>query len=141
MKVIKSAKPKVDEVRKPECPRHNVEMVYEPALGRWTCSEKGCKFTAKRKQRDDDDDKVVIPAVKAVMPREPKMSYRADKDVELVIVETEGLETRYAIVARGENNEGFFINVTDYVETVIDDQTNDVTLCLLFHNVQRVGEI
>lgn len=125
-------------VTKPKCPRHDVDMSYEPAIGRWMCTTAGCKATAKR--RDDEDPTAVEPpattvSAKAMVPQE--MNIDPAIPMRLTIV-TGSEEDRYILTVMTTGGIGVDLEVTDNVETVIDDQTNSVSLVLLFDNAKRV---
>lgn len=128
---LKAVNPKVKDIRKPQCPTHHEEMAYEPAIGRWKCPVAVCKFTATRKVTEDDAD-TDVPLAKSVMPRKAPIPVNT-KAMTLVIVESEE-EERYTLELKGW---AIAVDITDYVETVVDDQTNSVSLVLLFNDVQR----
>lgn len=134
VKAIKTTTPKIKDIRKPLCPAHRAEMQYESSIGRWKCPELGCKFTATRKHTDDDDELRTLPPVKKAMaPKKPLQNY-GPKVWALTIGKDADGDDQYWL---SHESVSFAMDVTDYVETVIDDQTNSVTLCLLFNNVKR----
>jgi hypothetical protein len=126
-----------DPVRKPKCPEHREDMAFDPRISRWKCQQAGCKFTARRKEEDGDAEatpqRAPLPTVRPTMPSKPLQKH-GPKAWELSIkTDTHGEEHYYL----HHSSVSFGMDVTDYVETVIDDQTNSVTLCLLFNKVKR----
>lgn len=134
---IKGTKPAVKDVRKPKCPVHMQDMEYEAAIGRWKCPEAGCQFTATRKVKDEDGV-APKPAVRQLAPpRKSTPVYGGDDRVVLTVTADPDTGEDQFILTGYAGGDEFSIDVSGHVETVIDDQTNSVTLCLLFHDVQR----
>lgn len=134
-KQIKGTKPAVKDIRKPACPTHQRDMEYEPSIGRWKCPEAACQFTATRKVKDEDAPAPKPPVRKLAAPRKSTPVYQSELSLSIWTDPTSG-EDEY-LLNTTLNGEPVSLRVTDHVETVIDDQTNSVTLCLLFHDVQR----
>lgn len=120
-KKIKMAPRPVLKYKPPMCPKHGSGMRFDKSDSVWRCVHTDCRVVARRK--DDEylpestsDDKQKL-SLEIVTDSEGEESYR-------VIVSTNGLHTT--------------VDVSDHVEMVIDEQTNSVTLCLLFNDVRRV---
>ena len=124
----------IKDVAKPVCPKHFMDMRYEPSISRWKCPEFGCKATSQHHVTDDAED---IPVTKKALADPKALVPVYDGTMKLRIgMDNEGAD-EYTIVVTGDDGSEHILVVTDYVETVIDDQTNSVTLCLLFHDVER----
>jgi len=112
--------------QKPTCPSHQKEMRFDKSRSEWVCQELGCGIVARLKddQRQRIDNRIVTDNIE---PSKITLTMRED---------AEG-ETAYFIHAFTDSGLEFVIDVTNNVEMVIDDQTNSVSLCLLFHDVKR----
>lgn len=124
MKTINQPHFRITDPEKPQCPRHRRDMRFDKARSSWVCTEDGCKVIARRKE----DDLV-----------SSKPSFDKPEQMRLVIETNEDGEESYFLVAKiGDTPKEYGIDVTDHVEMIIDDQTNSVTLCLIFNNVNRI---
>jgi len=86
-------------------------MELDRSRSTWACPESDCRVVARRK-----DEPVIATESKLV----------------LEIIDRDG-EERYII-----HGQKTWLDVTDYAEMVIDDESNSVTICLLFNNVLRM---
>lgn len=103
----------------PSCPRHNVSMYLDRSEATWRCSTEGCRIIARRKE----ETSVAVTPPKA--------------NIGLEIVSNLDSEEEYVLVV-SSGGQRTLVDVSDYVDMIIDEQTNSVTLCLMFHNVKRV---
>ena len=137
VKIVKARKVTGGEtVKKPKCPTHEEDMVFSPELGRWRCPATECMTMAKK--RDVPEDEPPKQSKPDLMPaKSPSLNVVANNKITLTIRETfDGNESYWIGWSDGLNE--LVIDVSDNVETVIDDQTNSVSLVLLFNEVRRV---
>lgn len=113
-KIFRSDGPISVSVAKPHCPKHKGDMQYAADRGKWVCPEEGCTITARR--------------------AEDSPSRQQDGGIgdNFLRIDESGEENRYWIVVGNQS-----IEVTEFVEMIIDDQSNSVSLCLLFNDVRR----
>lgn len=111
----------VKEVVKPKCPKHLQDMHFDSAEGTWRCSLEECRMIARRKEETTNA---------------PKSDVKFNISLEMISTQDES-EDSYLIVASA-GGQRTVIDVTDYVDMVIDENTNSVTLCLMFNQVKRV---
>lgn len=113
--------------QKPVCPKHGIEMRFDKAQTQWTCAEYDCTMTAKL--RDDASERRITNRVVTdkIEPSKIALTMKEDSDD----------DAAYFIHAYTDTGLEFVIDVTNNVELVIDDQTNSVSLCLLFNDVRR----
>lgn len=112
-------KPILGNIEYPTCPEHDQSMYLDRSVSKWKCNYEGCKVVARRK----DDVRQTPKANKAIL------------SLEIVVTNNEE-EEKYFLVGTSEGNRTT-LDVTDYVDMVIDEHTNSVTLCLLFNSVKR----
>lgn len=105
----------------PVCPKHNRNMVFDRSDTTWKCGTLGCRVVARRK---DDSS-------------ETQQKIKRKFNVSLEIISGQDEDDNYVLVA-SVDGERTIVDVTDYVDMIIDEQTNSVTLCLMFHHVKRV---
>lgn len=121
MKKIKAApRTMVKNPDRPVCPKHNSSMVFDRSDTTWKCGVDGCRVVARR--RDENS-----------VPEKPKSRIRTQLEI---LTDQDG-EDSYRIVA-WHDDAPRTLDVTDHIEMIIDEQTNSVTLCLLFHDVKRI---
>lgn len=122
MKKIKTApRTMVKNPDRPVCPKHNSSMVFDRSDTTWKCATDGCRVVARRKEENG----------KAI-------SNPVSDRISLELLTDQDGEISYRLVKENGGVFGNTVDVTDYVEMVIDEQTNSATLCLLFHDVRRV---
>jgi hypothetical protein len=130
----------------PSCPTHDVGLHYVKKEDKWVCPMKGCTTLAMR-----------VDDTKAKPPKAPKRTktlmevFHDDPALQEVFSPTNhevrptslGLRIEYDKVNDEERYYLFDlplkmdIDVTDYVEQVIDAQRDTVSLVLLLSNVRR----
>lgn len=113
--------------QKPVCPRHGAEMRFDKEQTQWRCTDFSCTMTARLK--DDKVDKRITNRVVTDKIEPSKVA--------LTMIESSDDDAAYFIHAYTDNGLEFVIDVSNNVELVIDDQTNSVSLCLLFNDVRR----
>lgn len=113
---------KIKKPLKPKCPKHKEVMVFDISLSTWACSHENCNVVAKYRS---DIEQATSEMINPTLALEITQNY-------------EGEDTYF--LKSMSNGKTLLIDVTSYVDMAIDDQTNSVTLCLLFNNVSRMRE-
>jgi hypothetical protein len=117
--------------QKPTCPVHQLTMRFDKVNSEWVCQQFDCTIVAKLKADVANLGKVVQPPT----PDDPVVI-----DTPIVVSQDLSLEIR----KDADGIDGYFIvagaisiDVSDHVEMVVDENSDSVSLVLLFTNTKR----
>jgi hypothetical protein len=120
MKKINTHHLLLTEPEKPRCPMHKISMYFNKSKTTWACPIDECNIIAKRREEVSPDSKAIKPF-----------------SIGLYISNDAEGEEKYTLLVSSEGRSDYALDVSDNVEMIIDDQSDSVTLCLVFNSVKR----
>lgn len=105
----------------PMCPKHGSGMRFDKSDSVWRCVHTECRVVARRKDDNYDTDQEQHTPTATTLE---------------IVTNQDGEESYRLSFYKGGSYTT--VDVSDHVDMVIDEQTNSVTLCLLFHDVKRI---